>query len=177
MHGFHRADLYLRKDLLGGNHAYFSIIFFIMATLVSSDLAGNVLYEGDTLVDVKQLVTIFIILSIVLLFMPLLFFTDKLIHLKHEGISKYSALQNQISGDFHKHWIKEQAKDLVDSMQPSAMADYSAVYAIIRDIRIIPIAPKAIVLVAALLLLPFFPLTLMESSIWEILEKIGDSLL
>jgi hypothetical protein len=102
---------------------------------------------------------------------------NKLIALKHEGLSQYGALQNQISGDFHEHWIKEEAKDLVDSMQPSAMADYSAVYEIIKEIRVIPIPPKAVAFVAVLLLLPFLPLTLMETSFWELLGEIGDSLL
>jgi hypothetical protein len=171
------TDLSGGIGLLGGNHAYFSIIFFIMASLLSSDIASNVLYEGDTLADLKQVMVVFITISMVLLLIPLLFFTNKLIHLKHEGLSRYGALQNQISGDFHEHWIKEEAKDLVDSMQPSAMADYSAVYEIIREIRVVPISPKTVAFVAVLLLLPFLPLTLTETSFWEILGDIGDSLL
>jgi hypothetical protein len=147
-----------------------------MATLVSSELAGNILYEGDKLVDARQIVVVFIAISMVVLFIPLLFFTNKLIHVKHKALVTYGTLQNQLSGDFHKHWVKDQAKDLVDSMQPSAMADYSAVYEIVSNMRIVPINAKAIVAVAALILLPFLPLALTESSIWEILQMIGGSL-
>ncbi len=58
-----------------------------------------------------------------MLMIPLLFFVRKLVDLKYDALVEYSTLQNQISNDFHKKWIKEEADDLVDSMQPSAMAD------------------------------------------------------
>jgi hypothetical protein len=170
------TDFAAGLGMIGVNHALFSILFIIMATLVSSEIAGNILYEGDTLVDMKQLVIVFIAISLVVLFIPLLFFTNKLIHVKHKALVTYGTLQNQLSGDFHKHWIKDQAKNMVDSMQPSAMADYSAVYEIVSNMRIVPITTKTIVVVAALILLPFLPLALTESSIWDILQMIGGSL-
>lgn len=110
------------------------------------------------------------------LFIPLAFFTGTLIQVKHKALVTYGALQNQLSGDFHKHWIKDEAKGIVDSMQPSAMADYSAVYDIVSNMRIVPITLKAIIAVAALIVLPFLPLALTETSFWEVLQMIGDSL-
>ena len=96
--------------------------------------------------------------------------------MKHKALVTYGTLQNQLSGDFHTHWITDETKKLVDSMQPSAMADYSAVYEIVSNMRIVPITTKAIVAVAALILLPFLPLALTETSFWDILQMIGDSL-
>jgi len=170
------TDLSAGLGMVGVNHALFSILFIIMATLVSSELAGNILYEGDSLLDVKQVVVVFIAISMVVLFIPLLFFANKLIHVKHKALVTYGTLQNQLSGDFHKHWVKDQAKDMVDSMQPSAMADYSAVYEIVSNMRVVPITAKAIVTVAALILVPFLPLALAETSFWDILQMIGDGL-
>lgn len=170
------TDLSAGLGMIGVNHALFSILFIIMATLVSSELAGNILYEGDALVDVKQVVVVFVAISLVVLFIPLLFFTNKLIHVKHKALVTYGALQNQISGDFHKHWIKNQSKGMVDSMQPSAMADYSAVYEIVSNMRVVPLTIKAIGVVAGLIVVPFLPLTLTEASIWDILQMIGGSL-
>ncbi len=62
-------------------------------------------------------------------------------------------------------------------MQPSAMADYSAVYEIVSTMRIVPLNPKAILVLAGMLLLPFLPLALTERSIWDVLQTIGGSLL
>lgn len=171
------ADLAGGLGLLGVCQSLFCLLFFIMATLLSSDLAGNLLYEGDELVEVKQVVVVFIIISVVLIIMPLLSFAKKLSSLKQEALAEYSALQHRISSDFHDHWIKNKSDDLVDSMQPSAMADYSAVYEIISNMRMVPLNPKTITVLAVVLLIPFLPLALTQSSFWDVLKRIGSSLL
>ena len=67
--------------------------------------------------------------------------------------------------------------ELVDSMQPSAMADYSAVYEIVSAMRVVPLNPKAVIVLAVILVVPFLPLALTEQSIWDVLKMIGDSVL
>ena len=62
-------------------------------------------------------------------------------------------------------------------MQPSAMADYSAVYEIVSTMRIVPLNPKAVMVLSVMLLVPFLPLALTEQSIWDVLQMIGDSVL
>ena len=62
-------------------------------------------------------------------------------------------------------------------MQPSAMADYSAVYEVVSGMRIVPLNPRAIIVLAVIVSLPFFPLALTEQSIWDVLQMIGGSLL
>ena len=119
---------------------------------------------------------IFIILSIVVILLPLIFFTKQLVYLKHEALVEYSTLQNQMSKDFHKQWINDEEDDLVDSMQPSSMADYSAVFENVSNMRLLPIEPKMIITMAGILLMPFLPLLLIESSVWDVLQKIGGAL-
>jgi hypothetical protein len=171
------TDLAGGLGMIGAGQALFGIVFLILASLVSSELASNILYEGDKLVDVKQVVLVYIALSIVVIAIPLFFFTKKLFSLKRKALAEYGALQHQISRDFHHHWINDESKDLVDSMQPSAMADYSAVYEIVSTMRIVPLNPKAILFLVGMLLLPFLPLALTERSIWDVLQTIGGSLL
>ena len=171
------TDLSGGLGLLGQGQSMFCILFFIIATLLSSELAGNILYEGDMLAGAKQVLVVFIIISVTLILMPLLSFAKKLFILKREALVEYGALQHRISSDFHEHWIKNKSDAMVDSMQPSAMADYSAVYEIISNMRIVPLNPKTIIVLAVVLLIPFLPLTLTQSSIWDALKMIGGSLL
>ena len=138
---------------------------------------GNILYEGAQLLDSKLVVFIFILMSLAVVLMPLLFFTKKLFQLKRTSLIEYSVLQHQISRDFHKHWVQCKTDGMVDSMQPSAMADYSGVYDTINDMRLVPLDPKTVIVLALILLLPFLPLVLTESSIWDVLHKIGSSLI
>lgn len=171
------ADLAGGLGMIGAGQSLFGIVFFIVATLISSQLASNILYEGDTLEDARLVVLVFIVLSIAIIAIPLMFFTGKLFTLKRRAMAEYGILQHRISRDFHQHWISEEGKDLVDSMQPSAMADYTAVYEVVSSMRIVPLTPKAIIFLAGLLLVPFLPLALTEQSIWEVLQMIGGSLL
>ena len=171
------TDLAGGLGVIGKEHSFFVFLFFILATLLSSDLAANMLYEEEVLISVKQVVVVFIVLSIIVILLPLMFFSRKLVDLKHDALVEYSTLQNRISNDFHRHWIKEEADDLVDSMQPSAMADYSAVFENVGNMRLQPVDSKLIIAMAGILLIPFLPLALIETSIWDILQKIGGVLI
>lgn len=171
------TDLAGGLGIFGGGQSLFGVVFLVMATMISSQLANNLLYEGEALIDVRLVVLVFIICSVIVIEAPLLFFTRKLFNLKRRALAEYGALQHRISGDFHHHWITDENKKLVDSMQPSAMADYSAVYEIVSSMRIVPLNPRVIVVLAVVLLLPFLPLALTEQSILEVLQTIGGSLL
>lgn len=172
-HTDHAAGL----AVIGQNQILFGILFLVMASILSAELADNIIYEGDKLVDLKMTILVFIIICVAVITGPLLFFTKKLLDLKHRALVEYSALQQQISGDFHKAWIDDKSKGLVDSMHPSAMADYSAVFEVVSDMLVVPLKPKSLVYLAGMLLLPFLPLALTVSPITEILQKIGSSLI
>jgi hypothetical protein len=171
------TDLAGGLGAIGASHSLFGIVFFILATLLASELAANMLYEEQVMINAKQVVIAFIFISIIVLLIPLLFFSRRLVDLKHDALVEYSTLQNKISRDFHKQWIKDEDDGLVDSMQPSAMADYSAVFENVSNMRILPVAPRMIILQAVSLLLPFLPLALIETSVWDIVQKIGGVLI
>ena len=171
------TDLSGGLGIIGYGQSLFAIIFIAIASVLSSDMASNILYEGEKLVDLKLVVLVFISASIIVIAAPLFFFTNKLIGLKRRALADYGALQQQISRDFHHHWVDNKAQDLVDSMQPSAMADYSAVYEIASHMRVVPLNPRTIVVLVAILSVPFVPLALTEQSIWDVLKMIGDSVL
>ena len=171
------TDLAGGLGIFGGGQSLFGIVFLVMAAMISSQLANDLLYEGEHLVDIRLIVMVFVIMSGIVIEAPLLFFTRKLFNLKRKALAEYGALQHQISGDFHHHWITDESKKLVDSMQPSAMADYSAVYEIVSGMRIVPLNPRVLIVLGVILVVPFLPLALTEQSIWDVLKMIGDSVL
>ena len=171
------TDLAGGLGIVGGGQSLFGILFLVMAAMISSQLANNLLYESEDLLDVRTVVAVFVVIGVIVIEAPLLFFTRKLFTLKRKALAEYGALQHQISADFHHHWITDENRKLVDSMQPSAMADYSAVYEIVGSMRIIPLNPRVIIILGVILLLPFLPLTLTKQSIWDVLQMIGGALL
>jgi hypothetical protein len=105
------------------------------------------------------------------------FFSKKLLTLKQKALVEYSTLQMQISSDFHKQWIDDRDQNLMNSIHPSSMANYSVVYDNVSGMHFIPLGLRSILSLAGVILLPFLPLTLTEKSITDILQMIGSSLL
>jgi len=56
------------------------------------------------------------------------------------------------------------------------MADYAATFDIVRSMRAIPVSLRSIVTVAAILTIPFMPLSLTEFSITDLLQRMADAL-
>jgi hypothetical protein len=155
----------------------FSIIFMAIAVMMSSFLAQDILFEGQKLEAVFPEALGYVIFGVVVISAPLLLFAKDLYRLKRRGMIEYGALHYRLSKDFHDHWIQGGAQDLVDSMQPSAMADYSAVYENVKDLRILPLAPRTVLLLALSLAAPFAPLVLTEIPFKEILERMAQTML
>jgi len=153
----------------------FTVLFTALAALMSSELVKEILYQGYKLAAAPPVIIGFVVFSVAALFGPLLFFTRQLVRTRRQAMLEYGALQYQLSHDFHRHWIIGKAKDLVDSEQPSAMADYNVVYGTVSSMHIVPLKPQAVILVALLLLVPFLPLLLTVYSITEILQRIAST--
>lgn len=181
-----RLDLQLQathSDLSGGlgivgiAHNMFGVLFLAMSMMTSAQLANELLYEGAQFVDVKLFVIVYLVMSIVFINAPLLVFSRSLFKLKRQAILEYSLLQYQTSAEFHQHWITRKNSNMVDSVQPSAVADYSAVYETISSIRMMPLNPRGVAVMSAIILAPFLPLVFTQSSIKDVILTIGGSVL
>jgi hypothetical protein len=171
-HTDHAAGL----GLIGQGHILFGIIFIVLSCVLSADFANNIFYEGDVLAGLKITIIVFVILCVAVIIGPLSFFSKKLLMLKQKALVEYGSLQMQISRDFHKKWIDDNGRDLMDSIHPSSMADYSVVYDNVSSMRFIPLNLRSILILAGAIMMPFLPLTLTEKSLTDILQIIGSSL-
>ena len=171
------SDLCGGLGIIGNANIFFGVLFIAMSMTSSAALANNLLYEGDQATEVKIFIVVYLIISIIVINVPLFAFSGKLFKLKREAFLQYSLLQGQSSEEFHQHWIREKNKKMVDSVHPSALADYSAVYEIVSGMRIVPINPRGIVVMSALILVPFLPLVFTQSSFQEVMISIGSSIL
>ena len=86
----------------------------------------------------------------------------------------------QLSKAFHAKWISsvslEQKGELMHTADPSAIADFSAVYDNVSSMRLVALNPRSTILLAAILLAPFLPLALTEFSFAEALKRIDEML-
>ena len=166
------SDLAGGLSILGRGQNGFAVLFVALAALMSGEIAKDILYEGYKLAAALPVVIGYVIFSAAVLFGPLLFFSSQMLLAKRRALREYGTLQYQLSDDFHRNWVTNKAKDLVDSMQPSAMADYNVVYQTVISMRFVPLEPKPTALIALAVLVPFLPLVFTEYSIDKVLGRI-----
>lgn len=86
----------------------------------------------------------------------------------------------RLSSAFFDKWVRGRSVDvgaaLLASTDPSTVADYGAAFENARSMRIIPMATRNILTIAAILCTPFVPLYFTEFSIVELLQHMADSL-
>ncbi len=166
--------------VLGLTQQTFSIVFVAFATVMSSTIAHNILFEGDTFRDSRPEIILFIVICVALIYAPLLFFSNQMYTARRLGLSQYGALGYRLSDAFFARWITGAGSDvgakLKDSTDSSTMADYGATFDTVRSMRFMPVTLRGALSIAAALALPFLPLYLTEFSITELLQRLADTL-
>ena len=171
------SDLAGGLSILGRGQNGLVLLFAALAALMSGELLKDILYEGYKLTAALPVVIGYVVFSAAALFGPLLLFSRQMLRAKRRALREYGALQYQLSHDFHEHWITGKAERIVDSVQPSAMADYNVVYETVSSMRIVPLKPKSAAIVSLFVLVPFLPLVLTEYSIAAIMQRIFNTLI
>ncbi len=184
-----RLSLVLRPtdpDLAGGlgylgiAQQSFVVVFFAFATVASSTIAHDILAEGDTFDDARLEIIVLVLVFVVIIYAPLLFFSKQLFMARRVGLTEYGSLGHRLSEAFHQKWVREGdkglGKELLASTDPSAIADYTAAYDNVRAMRSIPATLRGVLTVTGVLVVPFLPLALTEFSLHDLWQRLTDAL-
>jgi hypothetical protein len=180
LHATH-PDLSGGLGMLGLAQQTFSVIFVAFSAVMSSTIAHNMLAEGATFEESRLEVFVFIVICVVLIYAPLLFFSKQLYAARRLGLSEYGTLGYQLSKAFRDKWIKDDetdvGKELRDSTDASTMADYGATFDTARSMRFIPASLRNVGTTAVALAAPFLPLYLIEFSFSDLMQRIVGALI
>lgn len=184
-----RLQLVLRPthpDLAGGlgylgtAQQSFMAVFVAFTTVASSTFAHDILAGRESFRDVLPEIVFLVLLFIVIIYVPLLFFGKQLFRVRRLGLEEYGLLGDRLSEAFHQKWIGESdeaaGKDLLRSADPSAVADYTAVYDNVRSMRPVPATLRNVLTVTGILVVPFLPLALTEISLHDLVQRLAESL-
>lgn len=165
--------------LKSGQNA-FNILFFAFGAMLAATLAEEILYSGLTLAEVRPIALGYVVASLVITSLPLTFFAGQLVRARYRGRRIYGALAHQLSRAFDQKWGQKESSDrgekLLEAVDPSAMADFTALYENVREMRFLPVNPRDYIVQAALLSLPFLLLIFTKVSFYEVLRKLFDTL-
>lgn len=153
----------------------FSTIFLAGSMVISGQLIVLIMNAPDDILVVQRVCIGYVILSLILLLLPLLFFISKLVKTKQLGLLHLSKLGAEMSGTFEKDWLNDLPfeKRIEDRRVDSSMAfDYSSMFDVLQQLRVVPVTLRDIISIALIIAIPFIPILFVYFSAAEILQKI-----
>lgn len=115
------------------------------------------------------------VIAIILLVAPVLVVTPLLVKVKKKALLEYGALVTIHNQQFDRKWIqKEQSPDevILGNPHPSSLADLGSSFAVIRQMRIIPIDKQALVTLALAAALPMVPVVFLATPVDELVRLV-----
>ncbi len=166
-------------DLVGGlvpivrAHASFALIGFAVNSALSGAIANELLFGGRTVAEVRPEIIFFTAISLIALALPLVVFTPGLIRAKNRGLLEYGRLAHDLTVDFDARWQTARPERLLDTADPSAMADFNADYLTVQSTRAFPLGLRQLAMLGVLLFIPFGALSLTQVSLLELLKSMA----
>jgi len=102
------------------------------------------------------------------------------VRVKKRGLFEYATLATAYSRKFHAKWVHTlhpPQEELLGSADIQSLSDINGSYAIVRDMRVVPIDKATLAGLAVAALLPMVPLILMVTSAEELLKDVMHLLL
>jgi hypothetical protein len=166
---------------LGMIQQRFGILAFGAGVLVAGAIANQMVYLDQTLASHRHLLLAFVLVSTLLLVAPLLLLTPHLLEAKRKDLVLYSMLGHTAARTFDRRWLgKHEAPDapsLLDAGDASAICDYTAVYATINDMSLVPVTRWNLAWLVTCAVLPLTPLVFFAFSVDDLLRKLAGFLL
>ncbi len=168
------ADLAGGLGFLGMTPTAFGIIPFSIGIVLSGVLAREIVFHGASLPQFKAVIAMFLALSLIINFGPLLVFVVKLAVTKRKGLLQYGALTSQHDHSFYRKWVigeKPDSDTILGNPDVSSLADLGSSYERIKNMRLMPVDLRAIISVTVAASIPLAPLLLTVYPFDELLQK------
>lgn len=147
---------------VGVSSMAFAPVLFAQSALLSGQIASRIFYNGEALFSSEISILSYVFLSVVVALAPLFLFTSQLIRAKRKGLARYGNFASQYVTDFDEKWLKSKINDepMLAGDDIQSLADLSNSFAVVREMRSVPIAPHDIFLLFVVAIAPFLPLLL-----------------
>lgn len=147
---------------VGQSSVAFAPLLFAHGALLSGQIAGRILYHGESLMASEMTIIGYVVFSIAAALAPLFSFTLKLINAKRAGLDKFGALASQYVIDFDRKWLQSRTngEQLLATGDIQSLADLGTSFSMARAMRPVPIAADDLLFLCVTTIVPFLPLLL-----------------
>jgi len=164
---------------LGEPPAPFSMITMAFSIVISSIIAGKMIFFNAQLSEFYVTIGVFVFICILINITPLLIFFKPLRKTRIKGVFEYSALIQHHHLQFTDKWIKPASTEelLIGNPDISSMCDFTPVYDSIENMHPFPFDFKIMLATIVVSVLPLLPLILLIMPLAELLKVLVGFLL
>lgn len=147
---------------LGKSTFAFGPILFAQGSLLASQIASRIFFNGQSLLSFKVNIASFVVFFVAAVLVPLLVFAPQLARAKREGLAKYGALASSYVLDFDDKWLysKANGEQLLGTGDIQSLADLDNSFSIIREMRAVPFVMDDVIRLLIATAAPLAPLLL-----------------
>ena len=158
------SDMAAGLGFLSQGQMAFSPIVFAGGTVIASQVANAIAYQGATLSSMKSPMIAYGVLAIILLVAPLLVVTPVLVKIKKKALLEYGALVTEHNQQFDQKWIQNKQSPnevIVGSSDPCSLIDLGSSFLVVRQMGIVPVDRLTLITLALAAGLPMVPVVLL----------------
>lgn len=162
--GFLSASAYAVSPLLAAHGA-----------AVAGFVANRIFYGGASLTHFKLEIVVLVVFLLLVVLGPLCVFAPQILAAKRKGLREYGILAAEYTREFDRRWLRSAGRDdqeLLGSADIQSLADLGNAYAVIKEIKAIPVSRDTFVQLIMATVIPFAPLLLTMMPLEELLNRI-----
>jgi hypothetical protein len=152
----------------------FAPILLANSSLLSGMVAQRIWHEGAALPQFKMEILGVLVVLMLLVLLPQMFFAIQLERTWRTGGGEYGILGARYVEGFRRKWLSTHShtrESLVGSADIQSLADLGNAYEVIRDMYLVPITRNTVIRLGVLTILPLLPLVLTMVPLEHIVDQ------
>jgi hypothetical protein len=158
---------------VGEAQRFFGILVFSYSLAATGVLANTLVYDKVPLQNYGPAIVIYAVCALLILILPLVIFTPRLLATKRKGLHEYGTLATAYTGDFQKKWVRgnnPQGEPLLGTADIQSLADLGNSFQLIEKMKPLPVDIRSIIHLLIAALLPMAPLLLTVMPLKDLLK-------
>ena len=159
---------------LAGSAFSFAPVLFAQGVMLSGLIASRVLYAGQSALDFRIEAATLVVVFVVIIVTPLLFFSPRLAAAQRVALREYGALASDYVREFDRKWLRGGAsaeEALVGSADIQSLADLAGSYDIVREMMPFPFGRRMLIQLVVVTAAPLAPLVLTVIPLRELMDR------
>ena len=160
--------------LAATSHAFIPLLM-AHGALLAGNLANQIFHTGASLTQFRLEVLLLVLFMVALVVGPLMVFAPQLARARRTGLREYGTLAQHYVRDFDTKWVRGNGgtgEPMLGSGDIQSLADLGNSFAIIQDMRVVPVTKQAMFQLAVATLVPVVPLLLTLMPLEDLLKKL-----